>query len=256
MHDPMTVAFEIKRPWPQGTSITMRGKPWRYWPAWITIWHVDPERDGSDDSCGWSYVRLSKELISDLSFEAGCEARDPWLLRDESKRPVSIADAELKLRGAIVNTALRVNVRCSFEQATQLASELLHNPVDNCRSSLCFLAGWHTNFSEDRESDRKEKALGVYMMIARILLTRARPWWRHPRWHVWHWRVQIQPLQAFKRWVWSRCCKCGGRFKYGEAPTTYQWHSTGPLWFKSQEGIFHSNCDAPGSSNAAAGVAP
>lgn len=36
MHDPMTVAFEIPRPWPL-----------------VTVWHVDPERDGTDDSCDW-----------------------------------------------------------------------------------------------------------------------------------------------------------------------------------------------------------
>lgn len=50
MHDPQTVAFEIKYPW--------RGEPSKFWPkgyrsSFITIWHVDPERDGTDDSCGW-----------------------------------------------------------------------------------------------------------------------------------------------------------------------------------------------------------
>jgi hypothetical protein len=33
MHDPMTVAFQL--------------------PFGITIWHVDPERGGDDDSCDW-----------------------------------------------------------------------------------------------------------------------------------------------------------------------------------------------------------
>lgn len=78
MHDPMTVALEIRRPWPQrsggpvkqppsliprgliyrrgdgswGTSCFMewRGQRW-YWPPLITVWHVDPEKGGDDDSC-------------------------------------------------------------------------------------------------------------------------------------------------------------------------------------------------------------
>lgn len=33
MHDPLTVAFEIE------------------WPIHITIWHKDPEKDGTDSSC-------------------------------------------------------------------------------------------------------------------------------------------------------------------------------------------------------------
>lgn len=36
MHDPKTVAHEI------------RIKNWHL----VTIWHVDPETDGTDDSCG------------------------------------------------------------------------------------------------------------------------------------------------------------------------------------------------------------
>lgn len=57
MHDPMTVAHEIKSPF--------SGKPDKFSPkgrrnTLVTIWHVDPERDGSDDSCGWAYVKLTK----------------------------------------------------------------------------------------------------------------------------------------------------------------------------------------------------
>jgi len=52
MYDPMTVAHEIKRPWPQKVK-SLDPKGWRYFPAILVIWHVDPETDGSDDSCDW-----------------------------------------------------------------------------------------------------------------------------------------------------------------------------------------------------------
>jgi hypothetical protein len=78
MHDPMTVAFEIKRPWPKRTSpdkntaasgwkpqvmvrvswlhlyvspfVNWRGQRW-YFPGMVTVWHHDPEKDGTDSSC-------------------------------------------------------------------------------------------------------------------------------------------------------------------------------------------------------------
>lgn len=50
MHDPLTVAFTIPRPWPRRANWSTRR--W-YWPALVTVWHVDPETDGTDDSCGW-----------------------------------------------------------------------------------------------------------------------------------------------------------------------------------------------------------
>lgn len=62
MHDPLTVAFEIRRPWPQRTApIGRDATRWRirysafwrlagrdyFWPALITVWHREP---GSRDA--------------------------------------------------------------------------------------------------------------------------------------------------------------------------------------------------------------
>lgn len=49
MHDPMTVAFEIKSPINRRSEWFKDG----YRETLVTIWHVDPETDGSDDSCDW-----------------------------------------------------------------------------------------------------------------------------------------------------------------------------------------------------------
>src|SRR6266446_7188099 len=63
MHDPMSVAFEIRFPLKRKPKnefeLRAYGKGWqkdrRVVPrsAIVTIWHVDPECDGSDDSCDW-----------------------------------------------------------------------------------------------------------------------------------------------------------------------------------------------------------
>ena len=48
MHDPATQAFKINFPWGHrgfGNQF--------YWEPFITIWHIDPCTDGTDDSCGW-----------------------------------------------------------------------------------------------------------------------------------------------------------------------------------------------------------
>lgn len=69
MHDPMTVAFEIRRPWPKrqcGRKISE--KRWKiglspfwnlagveyYWPGLITVWHVDPSGFDSNEDCPYS----------------------------------------------------------------------------------------------------------------------------------------------------------------------------------------------------------
>lgn len=67
MHDPMVVAFEIRRPWPRRDSwvpkhsprwsITMRSPFWMlagrryYFPSLVTVWHVEPRGHDSGEVC-------------------------------------------------------------------------------------------------------------------------------------------------------------------------------------------------------------
>lgn len=65
MHDPMVVAFEIRRPWPRIRRSYPDRPRWRlswspfwyvpgwelYWPGLITVWHVEPNGADSGDVC-------------------------------------------------------------------------------------------------------------------------------------------------------------------------------------------------------------
>lgn len=55
MHDPLTVAFEIRRPWPRrykARTVDGRELPARhYWPALITVWHREPGGLDSGEVC-------------------------------------------------------------------------------------------------------------------------------------------------------------------------------------------------------------
>jgi len=78
--------------------------------------------------------------------------------------------------------------------------------------------------------------------VMRAYLRHHRPWWKHPRWHVHHWSIQVHFIQNLKRWLFSRCASCGERFSWGYAPVTPKWEGTGPLWFKSETKIYHHKC--------------
>lgn len=75
MHDPMSVAHKIKWPW--------KNKFGNKTPI-ITIWHVDPEKDGTDDSCG-SFIRkrhLPKELFDKVKRDFEFEFKNNYLFND------------------------------------------------------------------------------------------------------------------------------------------------------------------------------
>lgn len=233
MHDPQTQAFDIKAPWKRNG----------YRPSLLVIWHVDPEKGGSDDSCGWSYPRLTKDQRRRIRDFAWGEGRDPYFLREAGKEWTgSRAEAEVLYRGLVLLTARAIGIRMTFEQAALYAATHVHNGgCEDPARNFCWLPGYHCN-GPDSPEKRQDYLAGVMAGIARSILAERRRWWQHPRWHVHHWKLQVPMLQQFKRWAFSRCATCGKRFRYGEAPHTASWHSTGPRWFRGERDMHHGEC--------------
>jgi hypothetical protein len=239
MHDPNVVAFEIPNPFVWGRRYDGKLRP----TTLVTIWHHDPERDGSDDSCGWSYPNLSERQRKLIDGLAWSEAREPWFMRRREKSNERPVEAELLIRGAlaIVNDVLGIGV--SFPDVCKLAIRLTQGSRlgDNFRSAICHLPGYHTNSADDSEGRRRECAGGLFSGLAHHLLGHRRPWYRHPRWHLHHWRLQVHAVLRFKRWAFSRCISCGGRFPWGYAPVV-SWANDGPTWFRNGEKAWHHEC--------------
>jgi hypothetical protein len=81
--------------------------------------------------------------------------------------------------------------------------------------------------------------------------------WRLPvRWHVHHWQIQIHPWQQFKRWAFSRCAKCGGRFRWNESVVGFHWDPPKPRhWWTGERDIAHMACAGCGLARSADAVA-
>jgi hypothetical protein len=243
MHDPMTMAFDIKYPWVKSRHARKDGSEFVYRESFITIWHNDPERDGSDDSCGYTIPKLTKRQLERLKNVAWSEARNPYFLRYAAKTSPrhNRAEIEALYRGLILLVADALDIPCTFEQASRQAATTIHHPDCTDRGGVfCYLDGYHNNFPETEpgsESDRRHREqhfVSVMAGIARWMLRDQRPAYRHPRWHVHHWRVQIHPWLKVRRWLLARCGQCGKRFGWNESPITYSWSGKGPC--------FHEGC--------------
>lgn len=256
----MTVAFEIRKPW-------YKYKPWpkkhryghekrfawehrmteaekakceRMWPegyreSLVTIWHVDPEKDGSDDSCGFTYPKLSKQQIERLHNAAWSESRNPHFLACKAKEwDGTYTEAVSLYEGLVLLICNALNIKVSMDFVRRFAVERIHHADCVAPTGVfCFLPGYHTNNENDCEEDRQEHFRGILCGIARGVLYELRPWWKAPRWHFWHWRFQIHAWQAFKRWAFDRCDKCHKGFKWGES-VIGDWGG---------KRIWHDHCD-------------
>lgn len=260
MHDPLTVAFEIKYPWYQHKPWPKkfrhsRDKKWdwehgltkeqregrnSFWDegyrnTFITIWHKDPETDGSDDSCAWSFPKLTNWQKDRLWNGAWHESKYPHYLTLNGKEWEGTYTEAVSLYTGLVLMAVRlIGLKVSLEYIQKMAIERIHSP-DCCPAVnvFCFQPGYHTNNKNDSENDRQEHFYGILCGIARSILADLRPWYRHPKWHFWHWRFQVHPLQALWHWLFRRCHKCGKGFAWKETAIG-DWNGT-RCW--------HERCD-------------
>lgn len=248
MHDPQTVAFDIKSPF--------RRKPDSFWPkgyrpTLITIWHVDPEdhrgKCGTrgDDSCGWFTPPFSPEdrdRMHKLAAQQYGQIFEKQRAIAEGKEYFricfvpSVYDAiywswraikyhESKRHPWQYGRARNALTASELEDIYSLAS----CPVDNLRLT----------FSDVKDGETFTK---FFMLVYRAWLRHQRPWYKHPRWHFWHWSIQVHPWQTFRRWAFSRCAGCGKRFTWGYSPVSHQWDSPRPKLFRGEVGVYHSEC--------------
>lgn len=267
MHDPMTMAFEIKYPWRDGHGT--------YRAPFITIWHVDPEKDGTDDSCGWFMRarhcddavlgRIVKrfEFEWDRIFDPNESDSDDDEYR--GSKPVYFCglfkpdgDPNMSVHGIVLNLFFiaagehfESNGHTNWKRARKWMNDNLFDILlfaENPTDSLCddinrkFAKGCNESYTKRVRDERiRQMACSIYSWICR----HERPWWRHPKWHWWHWRIQVHPLQRLRRWLLTRCEVCGGRFTRGQCAVG-NWDSPPRRWFESfrgERGLRHSECD-------------
>ena len=158
----------------------------------LTLWHVDPCTDGSDNSCGWFHPRLTKLQRSNLEFLAKqdrCEGVHRFFAA-RAKEP-------LPETGFILAQMLAIKVWQWIGCPSRKDPDVVIRDVSmTFWSSMAFMPGWHSN-SPDESVDScgfREHRATVVRAMAREILRHNRPWWKHPRWHFWHWKITCRPF--------------------------------------------------------------
>ncbi len=220
MHDPMSVAHEIRFPWFRTVKFG-NGGAWRYWVPFITIWHNDPERDGSDNSCDWCGWKPepSESVERELRSMASWEEKYPFYFN----RTMGPADAAALVYCFWQTIAWRTNYTTSWwkrlldpQRRRKIPRSFFMRAVSYCANEtdnilMIFQVEPNAVFPRedvDRDGIHRvskpsldaEASYRKFRRLWQFLMSERRPWWRHPKWHIHHWSLQIHPWQAFKRW--------------------------------------------------------
>lgn len=235
MHDPSTVAFEIRSPIKRKSQWFPKG----YRSPLITVWHEGPLRFAGklgcrdDDSCGWSrppYTAEQRDRMQKLGrqqysqiFEKQVRTREGASYAHVCYEP-NTYDAIYWAWRAINHSEKKQGVWQYGRERNALTAQeletifsLASNPVDNLRMSVAGV-------------NDEEAFVDFFMTVFRCWQRFNRPWYKHPRWHFWHWRFQIHPLQKLSRRLFTRCEECGKPFGWNESPVgtwggDKVWHS-------------------------------
>jgi len=221
MHDPSTVAFEIYL----GKKQLKNGQ---YRNPLITIWHNDPEKDGTDDSCGW-FIRARhtpQDTLAKIRREFEFNFKNNYWFDEEGYQIFSTIGTLTQM----YNTAAWIHFNHDRKKLNRFMRkycydiiQLAENPVDCMGDDITgkFYISTNSNLLSD------ERFNGFAGMIYSDILRKERKWYQHPKWHIHHWSLQIHPLQHFKRrWI-DKCSICGTR---GFKTTAYSdWYGK-KLW--------------------------
>lgn len=233
MHDPKSVAFEIR-------NIFVKKDKWGYQPSLITIWHNDPCKDGSDDSCGWfmreqhgnkevlKKIRSSFDFEFDRSFESSGTVYYTGYFSPNTGMPnMSTIGIVLDMFSKAAWIFFDHNRKKHSKFMRDNLYDIIHfaeNTVDSLRDHIegKFRIGTGTEW--EREGELNHYSSIIYAWILR----RNRKWYQHPRWHINHWSIQFHPFQDIKRRYFDRCSVCGKRgFKssaFSDWSGTKVWH--------------------------------
>lgn len=218
----MCVAHEIYL----GSKKTKHGN---YRTPFITIWHVDPEKDGTDDSCGW-FIRsrhIDKILLGKVRKEFEFNFKHNYWFNEGGYPKFSVMGTVLEMYSKAAWVIFMYQNKDKHDRnrhnkfMKKHLYDILHfaeNPTDSIGDSVTM------RFGVESPENRIEHLTSV---ITADIFRKCRKWYQHPRWHIHHWKIQFHPWQQFKRRYLDKCSSCGKRGFTGAAYG--DWYGT-KIW--------------------------
>jgi hypothetical protein len=192
----MTVAFEIKSPFKTETLSLSKNnkKAERIRPVIITIWHVDPCKDGTDDSCGW-FLRgrhIDKNKLAKVRSDFDFNIKHNYWFNKSGYPQFSTIGIVVSMFRSAAWIHFDKNKRKFDKFMQKNLHKIIHfaeNPVDSLHDAIT------NKYNESKEGRYNPLAGIVYSWICR----NTRPWYKNPKWHVHHWKIQFVFLRKFKK---------------------------------------------------------
>ena len=223
MHDPKSVAFQI--------YFGKKEKKNRdYKKPLITIWHCDPEKDGTDDSCGW-FIRdrhCNKIKLEKIKKEFNFNFKHNYWFDKDGKQIFSTIGTLVDM----YKTAAFIHFDYNRKKTNNFIRKYCSDIISFSENSFDCAGDYITGKYYKDNLLKEDRFSGIAGMIYSDILRKERKWYEHPKWHIHHWKIQFHPFEQLKRRYFDKCCICGKRgFK---SSAISDWYGTK---------VWHQECD-------------
>jgi len=163
--------------------------------VFITIWHKDPETDGTDDSCGW-FMRsrhCDQEILKKIKSEFDFNFKHNYWFDKNDKQIFSTIGTLVQMYSSAAWIHFKYNRKKHKKFMRKYLYDIIQfaeNPVD---------CGGDNITNKWNYKDWNERFNGLAGMVYSDICRKLRKWYQHPKWHIHHWRLQFNFLRKFKK---------------------------------------------------------
>lgn len=164
---------------------------------YISLWHRDPEKHGDDDSCGW-FIRSyhgDKEVLRQIVSEFAFNFKHNYWFTEDGSCIFSTGAIAMEMYSHATWIFFNRNRKRQRKFLNKYLLEILHfaeNPTDSLHRDITSEMRYRM-IEHDRSQveSRDERIAHFAKIIYADIMRKTRPWYKHPRWHIHHWRIKF-----------------------------------------------------------------
>lgn len=172
MHDPYSLILDIKSPFKN-----KKGEQ----KILVSVWHKDPCRHGDDHSCGF-FTRswhLDKNLLYNVQKDFEYNLKH-WF--DDH------GDPKFSTIGIMIDMYSTVGwlyFNRNKKKLNKFMNKYLYEIINTAENDTDCIGDYVSNKWNESFESRMKSLPGI---ILADIVRKARPWWKHPKFHIHHWR--------------------------------------------------------------------
>lgn len=167
----------------------------------LTIWHVDPCTDGTDNSCGWSIrtrhgnLEIRNKIRTEFEYNL---KNNYWFYHNGAQKFSTVGTLVLMYK-----TAAWIYFERNSKKVNKFLNEHLLDIIHLAENPHDCIGDIITNKYNAAHPERMGDLLRLSDIVFSDILTKTRKWYQHPRWHIHHWKIQFTVWRSIK-WFWNK----------------------------------------------------